>query len=217
MKAVSIGRSRKRAERMTPVNPIPPSVARKRPACCLRLHSRTSPSAVASVSDSTCAPKPVAVMVLAVYVRGDHAPDGDELRSRNYGREPAPRRERFQDIREQHAGLAAQQAGLGVERLHPIHRRHRQRQLRIERGVAVGAPVAAGDQRTAAAQQSGQVLAPAQTLQPAIENRIPAPSAEPHVTYLRKTRRRPRTRPAWMQASRQRASFYNPFFLGTPS
>ena len=120
-----------------------------------------------------------AVVILAVYVGGDHAADGDEFRSRDHRREPAPRRERFEDVREQHAGLAAQQAGLGVERLHAVHRPHGQRQFRVERGVAVSAAVAAGDQWNAAGEQSGQVLAPAQAFQPAIEQRVPAPSAEP--------------------------------------
>ena len=56
-KAVSIGLSRKLADRMTPVSPIPPRVARKRATFFVRLHSRIRPSAVASISDSTCTPK----------------------------------------------------------------------------------------------------------------------------------------------------------------
>ena len=48
--------SRKLADRMTPVSPMPPMVARKSPAFSVALHRRSSPFASASVSDSTWLP-----------------------------------------------------------------------------------------------------------------------------------------------------------------
>ena len=76
-----------------------------------------------------CTEGPVAVMVLAMHVRRDHAADGDEPGPRHHWREPAARHKGLQEVREQYAGLAVEQAGPSVERLHPVHRQHRQGEL----------------------------------------------------------------------------------------
>ena len=104
----------------------------------------------------------VAVVILAMDIRGDHAADGDEPGAGDHRREPAPRRESVYDVGEQCAGLATQQARLVIEGLQPVHRQHGHREFGIEGRVAVSSSIAAGDQGVAALEQAGEGVAVAQ-------------------------------------------------------
>ena len=123
---------------------------------------------------------PVAVVVLAVHVGRNQAADGHELRPRNHRRKPSPRHEGPQHVVEPDTGLARQEAGAGIERLHAAQATHRQRELAVERRVAVGPPLSARDQRAVAPQDLGQVSGSVQGCRAAVDDRIPAPSGELH-------------------------------------
>ena len=79
----------------------------------------------------------VAMMVLAVYVRGDHAVRGDGLRSRNRRRKPVARREGLR----RRAGLRPRKSKDRSPK-RSVRPRHGDRHLGVERGVAAGSPVA---------------------------------------------------------------------------
>ena len=126
------------------------------------------------------AERPGVMVVLAVDVGGDQAADGDEAGTRHHGRKPAARHERAQDVVEQDARLARQQAGLAVERQDPVVPQHGDRQVGVDRGVAVRPPVAAGDQRRGAVEQAGQIARAAELLELAVHHGIPAPPGKLH-------------------------------------
>ena len=76
--ADSTGSARSVTEVMTPVSPMPPTVAQNRAGSASGPMVRSSPSAVTRSRETTCvAEGAVAVVVLAVDVGGDGAADGD--------------------------------------------------------------------------------------------------------------------------------------------
>ncbi len=85
----------------------------------------------------------VDVMILAVDVGSDHAAQGDELRARRDGHEPAAAQQQAIQGQQRQAGLAPQHAGLLVEGQQPVGRRRvghgeagRGRQRRVSVGTA---------------------------------------------------------------------------------
>ena len=89
----------------------------------------------------------VAVMVLAVHVARDTAPDGDEPRSRGDRRKPPPRQKDPHDLVEGKSGLARESSRARVEGEHPVGA-HRLEHARARGGghgrVTVGATEPAG-------------------------------------------------------------------------
>src|SRR5688572_27060912 len=63
---------------------------------------------------------PIAVMVLAVDIRGNHPADGHEPRSRGYWRKEAARQKHAADVIERQARFGGKQARLLIEREDPI-------------------------------------------------------------------------------------------------
>ena len=88
-----------------------------------------------------------AVMVLAVYVAGDHTANGHEPGARRDRDEPAPGHEDLDDVGQKDAGLAGEQACRLVEGEHPPHREHLDGAVHVQGTVAVRATVAPGDHR----------------------------------------------------------------------
>jgi len=95
-----------------------------------------------------------AVVVLAMHVVGDRAADRDVARAGNDRKEPAARHGEVEDFGKQHAGLAAQDAGDGIETDETVQAaRMQQRAAVVQAAVAVAAAVAVGEQRSAGFRQ----------------------------------------------------------------
>jgi hypothetical protein len=98
-----------------------------------------------------------AMMILAVHVVGDRAADRDVLRARADREEPAARHREREDVGEQHAGLAVQDAGTWIERDEAVEAaRVQQRAAVVQAHVAVAAAVAVGED-TAVRVRQGRV------------------------------------------------------------
>ena len=99
--------------RMWPVNPMPPTVARKSSRFVLGGTFQHPPVRHAELeAPDVLAKAAVDVMILAVDVGSDHAAQGDELRARRDGHEPAAAQQQAIQGQQRHAGLAPQHAGL---------------------------------------------------------------------------------------------------------
>jgi hypothetical protein len=98
----------------------------------------------------------VAMMVLAVHVRGDHAADGHELRARHHRREKAEGHRQGQDVGQEHPRLDVDPARRAVERADAVEAAGRESDGFPDCGVAVGAAVAAGDETAPVRQEARQ-------------------------------------------------------------
>ncbi len=110
------GSNRMVASTMTPVSPIPPTVAQNRSARSPGEHSTTLPSASSSARRVDVRPeRPVDVVVLAVDVAGDRPADGDEAGPRRDGHEEARGHEDAQQLVEADAAPAPYRGRCRVE------------------------------------------------------------------------------------------------------
>ena len=126
-----------------------------------------------------------AVMVLAVDVRRDHAPQGHELRSRNHRRKKAASKEGRDDIREQDAGLGRQPAARRIEAAEAVELAQGEAGLHADGGVPIGATIAARDEVRKTLLQADDLEAGPRLDQLRLEARVTAPAGHFHALTLR--------------------------------
>ena len=118
---LSAGWSRSVTSVMSPVRPMPPTVARKSSRSRDGPHSTRRPSATWTHQPvDKGAEGAVAVVVLAVHVACDAAADRHESRPRGHRRKPAAREEDAQHLGERKPGLAGEPARALVEGQHAV-------------------------------------------------------------------------------------------------
>ncbi|MGY3693776.1 hypothetical protein ACVIGA_003856 [Bradyrhizobium sp. USDA 3240] len=87
----------------------------------------------------------VAMVILAMNVGCDRAADRHEFRARHDFQEEAARLERSKNVGDGHAGFDRQLGRCGIEASHPVQAVRRDRGLRADRRITIGAARAARD------------------------------------------------------------------------
>ena len=176
---VSIGSSRSVTSVIMPVSPMPPAVAQKTSGCSLGEHSSGPDGVREAEPDDVRADGALAVVVLAVDVARDGAPDRDEARPGRHRDEEAPRHDHLQQRVDRAARLDAHDAGRVVELEDPVEPGAvEQRAAGALGGVAVAAPEPSGEQRPRPGGELGELGRRPRPLDVGRRGRGPAPAGD---------------------------------------